>query len=544
MQGGYMKLLVLLLTLSSAAFAGITENQVEFKVEKQQIQITPKAGFHLNKDAPASAVIDDLESLNKPVTKTEKLFAFKKAEKAKKAVLSFYVCDDKQTVCEKHDKTLDLKSGSVKATSVKSSYNSIKELNLKSTNGKPTLLVFSAPWCPACIRMMTETYHQPVVEKQLSKVNFVKLNSDLPENNELGDKFHIKAIPTLILLDKDGNETHRWLDFQRPKNFAKELDVEIQKVGAAASVTESAKLGDPSAASVLAHRAYNAMDFEEAYKWFTLTTSDKDQNYKLASEIGIAEDKADADPKLIKDTLTPLEKGIVLTTSKLDQIRWTIDYLEKKQELKEFGPEAKAKGTTLIKDLDFLIKNPSNAVRAFAESTYGDYSGFEMAELLWLKAKVAELIGDEKLGNEAKAANIAFLKKKKVSIDKPGELLIVIAYLKEAGDKATVEKWYKQLTAKYPTSYVYFEKYARFAQKNKDLNQALSLVSEALKFPEGNTPQLGLLKTQILIELKKKDEALATIDETLKTEGVDHKRYSRYVRKLNDLKKELKEQVN
>src|SRR5688572_27284720 len=109
-----MKYLFLVLAFSSAAFAGITDNQVEFKVEKQQIQITPKAGFHLNKDAPASAVIDDLEALNKPVTKTEKLFAFKKGEKSKKAVLSFYVCDDKQTVCEKHDKTLDLNSGNVK----------------------------------------------------------------------------------------------------------------------------------------------------------------------------------------------------------------------------------------------------------------------------------------------------------------------------------------------------------------------------------------------------------------------------------------------
>jgi thiol-disulfide isomerase/thioredoxin len=544
MQGGYMKYIVLLLVFSSTVFAGITENQIEFKVEKQQIQITPKPGFHLNKDAPASAVIDDLEALNKPVTKTEKLFTFKKGEKSKKAVLSFYVCDDKQTVCEKHDKTLDLNSGNVKSTSVKSSFNNIKELNLKSTNGKPTLLVFSAPWCPACIRMVTETYHQPGVEKQLAKLNFVKLNSDLPENNELSEKFHVKAIPTLILLDKDGNESYRWLDFQRPKNFAKELDVELQKVAVAATVAESAKLGDPSAASVLAHRAYNALNYEEAYKWFTLTTSERDQKYKLASEVSLAASKADEDPRLVREQLTALEKGIVLTPSKLDQVRWTIDYFDKKSELKEFGPEAKAKAASLVKDLDFLIKNPRNATTAFAESTYGDYTGFEAAELLWMKAKVAALIGDAKLEADTKKASVALLTKKNLSVDRPGEMLLGIAYLREAGEKVAVEKLYKQLTAKYPTTYVYFEKYARFAQKNKNLDQALSLVTEALKFPEGNTPQLGLLKTQILIDLKKKDEALATIDQTLQTSGVEHKRYAKTVKKLNDLKNELKENVN
>lgn len=539
-----MKFLVFLLAFSSTVFAGITENQVEFKVESQQIQVMPKAGFHLNKDAPASAVIDDLEALNKPVTKTEKLFAFKKNEKSKKAVLSFYVCDDKKTVCEKHDKTLDLKSGNVKATSVKSSFNSIKELNLKSTNGKPTLLVFSAPWCPACIRMMTETYHQPAVEKQLAKLNFVKLNSDLPENNELSEKYHVKAIPTLILFDKDGNESFRWLDFQRPKNFAKELDVELQKVSVAATVADAAKLGDPSAASVLAHRAYNALDFEEAYKWFTLTNSERDQMYKLASEVGLAQSKADADEKLVKDYLTTLEKGIVLTSSKLDQIRWTIDYFDKKSELKEFGPEAKVKAASLVKDLDFLIKNPLNATSAFAESTYGDYTGFEAAELLWMKAKVASLIGDSKLEQDTKNASTALLTKKKFSVDKPGEMLLGIAYLKEAGEKQKVENYYQQLTAKYPNTYVYFEKYARFAQKNKNLDRALSLVTEALKYPEGNTPQLGLLKSQILIDLNKKDEALAAIDQALKAEGVEHKRYVKVVKKLNELKDQLKEKVN
>jgi thiol-disulfide isomerase/thioredoxin len=485
-------------------------------------------------------VIDDLESLNKPTTKTEKLFVFNKDAKAKKAKLSFYVCDDKLTVCEKHDKTLDLKSGNVKASApAKGAYNSINDLNLKSVNGKPTLLVFSAPWCPACIRMMTETYHKPQVEKQLAKLNFIKLNSDLPENNELSDKFHVKAIPTLILLDKDGNETHRWLDYQKANLFAKELESELKKVDQAALIAANAKLGDPAAASILAYRAYSSMDFAEAYKWFSLTKSAKDQKYKLASEVSLAQQDADENAKLVDDYFTALEKGIALTSSKLDRIRWAIDYFDKKAELKTFGPDSKVKADAVVKDLDALLKNPRAASEAFAESTYGDYTGFEQAELLWMKGKLAEIIGDKKLESETKAQSIALLSKMKLSTDRPGEMLMAISYLREAGEKTNVEKMYNQLIQKYPTSYVYFEKYARFAEKNKSYDRALSLVSEALKFPEGNAPQLSLLKSQILLDLNKKSEALATIDETLKIEGIGHKRYAKTVKKLNELKNDI-----
>jgi thiol-disulfide isomerase/thioredoxin len=529
------------LTLSVSAFAGITENQIDFKIEATKISLTPKSGFHLNKDAPASAVIDNLESMNKPATKTEKLFVFTKDAKAKKAVLSFYVCDDKLTVCEMHDKTLDLKSGAVKSAPAKTSYNNIKDLNLKSVNGKPTLLVFSAPWCPACIRMMTETYHTPPVEKQLVKLNFIKLNSDLPENNELAEKFHLKAIPTLILLDKEGNETHRWLDFQTAKVFAKELDSELKKVDSAASIAENAKLGDPAAARVLAYKYYNSMDFAEAYKWFSLTTSAQDQKYKLASEVSLAAEKADEDAKLTGEYLAALEKGIILSSSKLDQIRWTIDYLDKKAELKQFNPESQAKAAAVVKDLDLLIKNPKAAKTAFAESTYGDYTGFEKAELLWMKAKIAEDMSDKKLEDETKAQSVALLSKMKLSINRPGEMLMAIGYLKEAGNVDLVDKLFNQLIQKYPTSYVYFEKYARFAEKNKNNEKALQLVSEALKYPEGNVPQLSLLKAQILADLNKKTEALQTVDEALSYEGIGHRRYGATVHKLNSLKKELTE---
>lgn len=535
-----MKIFFLILLLSVSALARLTDGQFDIKIESEKVSIIPKAGFHLNEQAPASAVMDDLEALMKPTTKTQKLFAFKKAAKSKKASLNFYVCDDKNTVCEKHEQSLNFKSGEIKKTEIKANYNSLKEFNLKSTDGRPTLLVFSAPWCPACIRMVTETYHKPEVQKQLKKLNFVKLNSDLPENNELSDKFKIKAIPTLILLDKNGQESYRWLDFQPAGVFAKSVESELQKVDLIETNIKSAQLGDISAASALAFKAYNTLDYAEALKWFALTKSANDKKYKLSAEVNLAQEKAE-DEKSNLELLKVLEKAAALTDSKLDQIRWTKDYLEKKSELKKYGNESIQKTKDLIKDIDFLITNEVSAANAFKESSYGDYTGFEKIELLWMKAKLLTLM-DAK--DEVKAVNeqtIAQLEAKRLSTDRPGEMLMAIAYMKEAGEVKKVEMLYKQLIAKFPTTYVYFEKYARFAQKNKEFEKALDLTNEALKFPEGNQPQLSLLKVQILKDMKKNEEALAAIEATLKLEYIDHKRYSRTIKKLSELKNELKE---
>ncbi|MGZ3692310.1 MAG: thioredoxin fold domain-containing protein [Pseudobdellovibrio sp.] len=538
-----MRLFATIILLSQAVFAGLTDNQAEIKSEKTKINITPKAGFHLNAEAPASAVIDNLESLNKPSTKTEKLFVFAKPEKATKAVLSFYVCDDKKTVCEKHTENLNFKTGEVKKETPHTTFNSASEVHLASTNGKPTLLVFSAPWCPACIRMMTETYPVASVKKELAKVNFLKLNSDLPENSELSEKFGIKAIPTLILLDAKGNESFRWIDYQQAGEFTKSLKTALHNVNKAEENLAKAKLGDPKAASELAHRSFNALDYAEAYKWFSFTKDAEDQKYKLASEVGASQDKSEDDDKAMKDYLATLEKATTMTTSQLDRIRWTLDYLDKKNDLKTFGTEATEKAKKLIPEIDALIDNPKAADKAFAESTYGDYTGFEKDELLWMKAKLAKLVQDPKLEEATKKISIDTALAKKLSVDRPGQMLMDIAYLKEAGDTTHAEEMYKKLVAKYPTSYVYFEKYARFAQKNKNLDQALQLTNEALKFPEGNYPQLALLKSQILVDLKKNDEAAGTIDETLKTAGIDNKRYAKTVKKLNELKGQIAESL-
>jgi thiol-disulfide isomerase/thioredoxin len=533
-----MKIFVLLLLVTVSVFARLTDNQVEIKTDKDSINITVKKGFHLNAEAPASAAFDNLEAIFKPTVKTEALFTFNKIEKAKTANLSFYICDDKKTVCEQHKQTINLKNGEVKKEEIKAQFSNIKDFSLASKDGRPTLLVFSAPWCPACIRMQTETYNKAVVQKEIKKFNFVKLNSDVTENYELSEKFKIKAIPTMIMLDKNGIETYRWLDFQAASDFAKSLSGELKKVDLAEVTLKNARLGDSAAASKLAFKAFNTLDYAEALKWFNLTKSEKDKKFKLASEVSLAAEKSDEDKKLSGEYLDTLEKAISSTTSRLDHIRWTIDYLEKKKELKATGDNSK-KAEVAINEIDKLLKNPKRATLAFNESTYGNYGGFEQEELLWLKARVYGILDKTTEKEQSKRETIALIFKRKLSAEKPGEMLVAISYLREAGEIKKVDELYQRLINQYNNSYVYFEKYARFVQKNKNLEKALDLTNEALKYPEGNKPQLTLLKSQLLKDLNKKNEAISLIDEALNSNDIQHKRFATTVKKLNDLKAEL-----
>lgn len=64
------------------------------------------------------------------------------------------------------------------------------------------LLKFSASWCVPCkaqTRIFSE--HPPVVEVE---------EIDIDSGNELISKFNIRSVPTMILVDNEGNALYRW----------------------------------------------------------------------------------------------------------------------------------------------------------------------------------------------------------------------------------------------------------------------------------------------------------------------------------------------
>lgn len=93
------------------------------------------------------------------------------------------------------------------------------------TNGKPTLIDFSATWCGPCKLM------KPVVEELEAtyddKINFVYI--DVDKNQELANKFEVTAVPTFVFLDKDGVRTKMFMGTVPPEDLENEINRLISK---------------------------------------------------------------------------------------------------------------------------------------------------------------------------------------------------------------------------------------------------------------------------------------------------------------------------
>jgi len=539
--------------LSAAAQARITDDQVNFKVNESKIEITTKPGFHLNAEAPSQASFDDLKIIVKPEPKTESLFSFKIPGKAKIAKISFYVCDDKKTACEQHLKELNLTSGAVvsaaqieeakdqKPAAVEAAAPSaaVAVTDAKVKKAKPTLFIFSAPWCPACIRMQTEIYPQKNMQAAFKKVDVKKINIDLPENLELSEKYHVKAIPTYILVNTKNQEVMRWLDFQPATAFANQLNEHIKNMVTFDDLEKKAALGDPAAISALGMNAYNSMDFEQAIKWLSQSKKIADLNYRLAAEVSLAEDKDLTVEQNHNEYINVLQKAMTMTLSQLDQYRWTAEWIDKLKERNTINEETTNRAKVLIANITSLLKDEERMNEDFAESTIGDVGQYAKEELLLMKARLYGVLNQTKEKADTYKTMVDAIRKKNLSPEKPGEVLLAIAYLREAGEKDYVAKLYKQLIATYPETYVYHEKYSRYLQKEKNYDLALSEVDTALKFAEGNEPQLYLLKARILSEMNNKKTAISVLDQAMGLEKISHPRYKKTVAQIEQFKKDL-----
>ena len=67
------------------------------------------------------------------------------------------------------------------------------------------LLYFGADWCSSCKAL------KPIVEKEIPSkgYEFKYVDMDSDEGADMADKFGIRSLPTLILIDEQGNEVKR-----------------------------------------------------------------------------------------------------------------------------------------------------------------------------------------------------------------------------------------------------------------------------------------------------------------------------------------------
>lgn len=88
-----------------------------------------------------------------------------------------------------------------------------------TSQGKPVLLDFWAPWCPPC---RLQGPHLDQAAARIGDRGLVgKVNVD--EEKDLARRFQVQAIPTLILF-KNGRETQRFTGLQQAETLVKALE--------------------------------------------------------------------------------------------------------------------------------------------------------------------------------------------------------------------------------------------------------------------------------------------------------------------------------
>lgn len=104
-------------------------------------------------------------------------------------------------------------------------------LTQSKNQNKPVIIDFYADWCSPCRELEEITFHHPAVVR-LAENNFTMIKVDLtrggnPLHERLLEKYDVKGVPTLVLIDKEGKEKKnmRLVDFHPPELF---LELMIQ----------------------------------------------------------------------------------------------------------------------------------------------------------------------------------------------------------------------------------------------------------------------------------------------------------------------------
>jgi thiol-disulfide isomerase/thioredoxin len=562
-----MKSLLMLFVslIASVSFARLSDGKVQFKVVKNVLSGEVSPGFHFNKEAPANLVLMESKKEVAPSTKEEKALAFSLADVgANSFTANFYVCDDKKTVCEEHVVAMSVKNGKVELLGMGIPVEKIKEqpalkkgaklemnshgfvdnnlegaLALAKKKKQVLIVDYGAPWCPACVRFETEVFGTKQFAKLTKNTVKLYLNADKAANKDFGKNYNIKALPTLLVLNANGDEIYRSLDFKPTAVLAKELTPHLKKTNVNwVKLQEQATAGDKKAQRILAERAFSMLDYEAASKWYALLG--ENDSFYATSETSLWAGRFDADKALneskyvevLNKWIKALPESYIAMTARVDLANV---YAENK---KAVPAEVKAE---LLKnvELDKSVLASGEKMTKLWKEAATDYAPYYQEEVLSNLISTYALLEQKDEKTKAIAELRTLLEKKTLTADRPGEVLMGLTYFKQVEWTAREEQWLLDLDKAHPGTYAYPMKLARFYVRNKNYNKALPYADLAVQ--RGEELRFANLKTlaEVQKELKQKDAARKSIETALALPEAKLERYQSVTKSLEEMKKAL-----
>lgn len=534
-----MKKLISIVTLFlitiSLSEARITDGKVKITLSQQAIKLNVDPGFHLNSEAPAKLIgsSDKKEILPVKKEKSEFIFSLKDLSTPEFA-LEYYVCDDKNTTCEQHIENYQIENNSLVLKSTASEkkeklpaeasgkivFNShhfitdnLTAAKAMAAKEKKLLFVdFSAPWCPACLRLETEVFGEKLFQSKIKNLIKVSLNKDLDTNKEFYEKYKVAVIPTMIIMNANGSEIYRTIDFRETQPLVADLIRAVKNYKKTKTYEEHLALansGDKDSIKHLALRAYEMYNTKEALFWFQKLN--EESLFWAAAEITGLEKQNST------NLIEPYQKYIAKYPESFDSIVWRIELVKLLQPdtIAELSNESKA----LLQENILLIKKSMEdkkfQKKLFDETAQGLFTSFETEELYARLVDSYQLLREKKLEESALLKLQETILKHPLTAGKTGEVLTAIDYMKQAKLNTEIEKWFIKLMDKNPTSDLYPRKLARFYIKEKEYKKALPVAEKAVKLSGRYLFWSYVLLAQVQKELNLKAESHITATKAL-----------------------------
>ena len=376
------KFLVPVFFSAFAMAAGRTEGVLQTELKDNTFTATVKDGFHFNDKAPNSALIDGKSIKPTTINTKNAVFASLPAD-LKDGQASLFICDDDVTFCE--TRTVAIKGKGVKAAKAQPRETDFGKVNkngfivddynqalaLAKKKGQLLLVDFGARWCPGCVRLEGEVF--PTREFKNLTSEFVKLKIDVDrfQNEVVSEKFHIKGIPSLIVVTADQEEVDRIYDYQPIESIGRFIanikadPSSLRELMAKAQDKDQATLLLLGKRLLMAERANEAVTYLEQVK--PAPPELLDARIK-ASSSGEAE----------------LRAAIKAEPNSLRSIGWRTELASSTKKADE-KQKLKADGVALADD---LLAHPEKIQAASRENEIGEFTGFEPLMIAMSRADV------------------------------------------------------------------------------------------------------------------------------------------------------------
>lgn len=106
-------------------------------------------------------------------------------------------------------------------------HNEDEALTKSRSEKRPLIVDFTATWCGACQEMAKDTFADPRVMSKAGNFVAVKIdatNDEDPAVTAVMDKYKVKGLPTVLLIDSTGKERKRFTEFVGPDRFLNEIE--------------------------------------------------------------------------------------------------------------------------------------------------------------------------------------------------------------------------------------------------------------------------------------------------------------------------------